>query len=186
GTGGSNSSFGRWQRVGRWSELFHHVIAREAGRLAVDCRLDIAKDERFVSKWSDPSATPPRSLKHPYASNRGTSFALLVSIGRGGAALLAAARQLYGTRRRRVIVKARIVRHGFHSASAVRTHLCYLRREGVTKDGAAARMFDTVSDDADLQTFAERARDDRHHFRFILSPEDATEMADLRAFTRDL
>jgi type IV secretory pathway VirD2 relaxase len=29
-------------------------------------------------------------------------------------------------------------------------------------------------------------RDDRHHFRFIVSPEDAVEMADLKSFTRDL
>ena len=56
----------------------------------------------------------------------------------------------------------------------------------MTKDGAPARMFDAASDDADLRAFAERARDDRHHFRFIVSPEDATEMEDLRAFTRDL
>src|SRR5436190_13557669 len=30
------------------------------------------------------------------------------------------------------------------------------------------------------------AKDDRHHFRFIVSPEDAGEMTDLRAFARDL
>jgi type IV secretory pathway VirD2 relaxase len=107
--------------------------------------------------------------------------------GRGGvAALRAAERRLYGTRARRVIVKARMVRQGFRAAAAVRAHLSYLRREGVTKDGASARMFDAVSDDADLRAFAERAGDDGHHFRFIVSPEDATEMADLRAFTRDL
>ena len=34
--------------------------------------------------------------------------------------------------------------------------------------------------------FAERSKDDRHHFRFIVSPEDAAEMTDLKAFTRDL
>ncbi len=107
--------------------------------------------------------------------------------GRGGvAALRAAERRLYGTRARRVIVKARIVRQGFRAAGAVRAHLSYLRREGVTKDGAAARMFDAVSDDADLRAFAERTGDDRHHFQFIVSPEDAAEMDDLRAFTRDL
>ena len=102
------------------------------------------------------------------------------------AALRAAERRLYGNRARRVIVKARIVRQGFRGTSAVRAHLSYLKREGVTKDGAPARMFDAASDDADLRAFAERARDDRHHFRFIVSPEDATEMEDLRAFTRDL
>src|SRR5260370_29971683 len=107
--------------------------------------------------------------------------------GRGGvAAWRAAERRLYGTRARRVIVKARIVRQGFRAASAVRAHLSYLRREGVTKDGVAARMFDAASEDADLRAFAERASDDRHHFRFIVSPEDASEMEDLRAFTRDL
>jgi type IV secretory pathway VirD2 relaxase len=107
--------------------------------------------------------------------------------GRGGvAAWRAAERRLYGSRARRVIVKARIVRQGFRAAGAVRAHLSYLRREGVTKDDAPARMFDAVSDDADLRAFAERASDDRHHFRFIVSPEDATEMEDLPGFTRDL
>jgi type IV secretory pathway VirD2 relaxase len=107
--------------------------------------------------------------------------------GRGGvAAFRAAGRHLYGDRARRVIVKARIVRQGFRAAGAVRAHLSYLRREGVTKDGAASRMFDAVSDDADLRAFAERTGDDRHHFRFIVSPEDAAEMEDLRAFTRDV
>src|SRR5260370_37589848 len=107
--------------------------------------------------------------------------------GRGGvAAWRAAERRLYGTRARRVIVKARLVRQGFGAAGAVRAHLSYLRREGVTKDGVAARMFDAAAEDADLRAFAERASDDRHHFRFIVSPEDATEMEDLQAFTRDL
>jgi type IV secretory pathway VirD2 relaxase len=47
-------------------------------------------------------------------------------------------------------------------------------------------MFDARSDDADSKAFAERCEDDRHHFRFTVSPEDAAEMADLRAFTREL
>src|SRR5258708_38379320 len=47
-------------------------------------------------------------------------------------------------------------------------------------------MFDASSDRADGAAFAERCRDDRHHFRFIVSPEDAGEMTDLRAFTRDV
>jgi hypothetical protein len=55
------------------------------------------------------------------------------------------------------------------------------RRGGVTRDGAAARMFDATSGEADLRDFAERTRDDRHDFRFIVSPEDAAEMKDLRA-----
>jgi type IV secretory pathway VirD2 relaxase len=60
------------------------------------------------------------------------------------------------------------------------------KREGVTRDRADARMFNARSDDADTRAFAERCEDDRHHFRFTVSPEDATEMKDLRAFTREL
>jgi type IV secretory pathway VirD2 relaxase len=65
-------------------------------------------------------------------------------------------------------------------------HLAYLKREGVTRDGVKARMFDAHGDAADDAAFAGRCRDDRHHFRFIVSPQDAAEMTDLRAFTRDL
>src|SRR6516165_10389521 len=65
-------------------------------------------------------------------------------------------------------------------------HLSYLKRDGVTRDGARGRMFDAGGDDADDKAFTERCGEDRHHFRFIISPEDAGEMSDLRAFTRDL
>jgi len=89
---------------------------------------------------------------------------------------------------RRVVMKARVVRHQgtrFRSAPLPK-HMAYLKRDGVTRDGADARMFDATSDAADEQAFAERTADDRHHFRFIISPEDATELADLRTFTREL
>ncbi len=89
---------------------------------------------------------------------------------------------------RRVVVKARVARHqgrAFRSAP-VSAHVAYLKREGVTRDGEKARMFDAETDRADDAGFAYRTKDDRHHFRFIVSPEDAAEMTDLRAFTRDL
>ncbi len=85
-----------------------------------------------------------------------------------------------------MIVKARVVRRSFRGGGALRAHLNYLKREGVTRDGQAARMFDASSKEIDVKAFAERAEADPHHFRFIVSPEDATEMQDLRAFTRDL
>src|SRR5262245_28046373 len=47
-------------------------------------------------------------------------------------------------------------------------------------------MFDAGSDHVDDLAFAERCEGDRHHFRFIVSPEDAAEMTDLRAFALDL
>jgi type IV secretory pathway VirD2 relaxase len=89
---------------------------------------------------------------------------------------------------RRVVVKARVVRHkgrAFRSAPLT-AHLSYLKRDGVTRSGERAEMFDVRGDSADGAAFAERCEGDRHHFRFIVSPEDASEMTDLRAFTRDL
>jgi type IV secretory pathway VirD2 relaxase len=85
-------------------------------------------------------------------------------------------------------MKARVVRHQgtrFRSAPLPK-HIAYLKRDGVTRDGADARMFDATSNAADEQAFAERTAEDRHHFRFIISPEDAAELADLRSFTREL
>ena len=40
--------------------------------------------------------------------------------------------------------------------------------------------------EADGRAFAERCKDDRHHFRFIVSPDDAGELENLRTFTREL
>lgn len=105
------------------------------------------------------------------------------SFGRGRAAF---ARQRLFHSGRRVVVKARVVRQGGARSAPLSAHLAYLKRDGVTRDGADARLFDADHDQVDDAAFAERCRDDRHHFRFIVSPEDGGELADLRAFTRDL
>jgi len=113
------------------------------------------------------------------ARGRGSQF------GRGRFA--GAARGLARSRRR-VVVKARIVRHRgarFRSAPLTK-HIAYLKREGVTRDGREAGMFSANADGIDDRAFAGRCEEDRHHFRFIVSPEDADRLEDLRAFTRDL
>ncbi|CAM5603240.1 type IV secretory pathway VirD2 relaxase [Aquamicrobium terrae] len=56
----------------------------------------------------------------------------------------------------------------------------------MTRDGEKARLFGPGTENPDGRAFAERCGDDRHHFRFIVSPDDAPDMADLRSFTRDL
>ena len=104
--------------------------------------------------------------------------------GRGVRASVQANRLLTG-RSRGAVIKTRVVRHAARSAPLA-AHLGYLRREGVTRDGKKARLFGPETDDADPKAFAERCEDDRHHFRFIVSPEDAVEMADLKTFTREL
>ncbi|MGY6250860.1 relaxase/mobilization nuclease domain-containing protein [Bosea thiooxidans] len=104
--------------------------------------------------------------------------------GRGQRASIQANRFITA-RSRGAVIKARVVRHNARSAPLA-THLNYLRREGVTRDGEKARLFGPGGDDADPKAFAERCEGDRHHFRFIVSPDDAAEMADLKSFTRDL
>lgn len=95
------------------------------------------------------------------------------------------ANRLITSRSRGAVIKARVVRHTARAAPLAQ-HLNYLRREGVTRDGEKARLFGPETENADASVFAERCQDDRHHFRFIVSPDDALEMADLRSFTRDL
>lgn len=105
--------------------------------------------------------------------------------GRGRRAVAAARFPANG---RRVVVKARVVRHRgmrFRSAPLGR-HIAYLERDGVTRDGRDAAMFDAAGDAGDGGGFAARCEPDRHHFRFIVSPEDAAELGDLRQFTRAL
>jgi len=79
--------------------------------------------------------------------------------GRGRSAALALSLR---TPSRRVVMKARVVRHRgsrFRSAPLAK-HVSYLRRDGVTKDGVDARMFDARSDAVEERAFAERSEAD--------------------------
>jgi type IV secretory pathway VirD2 relaxase len=88
-------------------------------------------------------------------------------------------------RGRGAMVKARVVRQ-MRSPGALRAHIGYLKRDGVTRDGSPGKLFDAAGDDAHGGDFAERCEGDRHHFRFIVSPDDAGELSSLRGFTREL
>jgi type IV secretory pathway VirD2 relaxase len=97
-----------------------------------------------------------------------------------------------------VVVKARVVRLNPQQrggrdpkmrgtmSRAVDAHLRYLERDGVTRDGEQGEAYSALENEVDGKAFVERGREDRHQFRFIVGPEDAAEMADLRGFTRDL
>jgi type IV secretory pathway VirD2 relaxase len=126
--------------------------------------------------------------------------------GRGAKVVASLSRQGGGWQRdsagrfraRRVVVKARVVRlnpqqRGGRApkmrgtmSRAVDAHLRYLERDGVTRDGEPGKAYSGLENEADGKAFVERGREDRHQFRFIVAPEDAAEMADLRGFTRDL
>ncbi len=86
---------------------------------------------------------------------------------------------------RRVIVKSRSVRAAGKSGKAA-AHLRYIQRDGTSRDGERGRLYSATEDRADGDAFLDRGKDDRHQFRFIVSPEDAAEIEDLTGHTRDL
>ena len=108
-------------------------------------------------------------------------------IGRGGSAMRQRrAGHRFGSASRRVVIKTRIVKLKGGGVAAARTHLNYIQRDGVSKENEPGRLYDAVGEDADGKAFLDRSEGDRHQFRFIVSPEDATELEDLKPFVRDL
>lgn len=87
---------------------------------------------------------------------------------------------------RRVIVKASIHKMSANGKAAMRHHLNYIERDGAGEDGREAELYTDKASNLDKAALIERSEDDRHHFRFIVSPEDADQMSDLKSFTRDL
>lgn len=104
-------------------------------------------------------------------------------LGRGHVA----ARMVAGNARgRRVTIKTRLVNLRRAGSRSTGAHLRYIEREGVGRTGEAGQAYAPVNDRADLDAFETRGRPDRHQFRFIVSPEDAESLGDLRSFTRHL
>jgi type IV secretory pathway VirD2 relaxase len=87
---------------------------------------------------------------------------------------------------RRVVIKTRIVRIKAGDVSAVRAHLKYVQRDGVTREGTPGELYDESHDRTDGKAFAERGKGDRHQFRFIVAAEDSAVLGDLKPFVRDL
>lgn len=112
-------------------------------------------------------------------------------VKRGRGATFVRARTLSGGWRhsapgmRRVIVKTRYVQNaGRNGRSAA--HLRYIQRDGTSHDGERGQLYSADEDRADGNAFLDRGADDRHQFRFIVSPEDGADLTDLTAHTRDL
>ncbi len=106
-------------------------------------------------------------------------------LGRGQVAARFAGRSL-GDRSRRVVIKTRLVRLGQAGRRSTETHLRYIARDGVSRNGEKRHAYGPATDQADLKAFEERGGGDRHQFRFIVAPEDAEQLDDLRGYTRDL
>ncbi|MBL1240339.1 MAG: relaxase/mobilization nuclease and DUF3363 domain-containing protein [OCS116 cluster bacterium] len=109
------------------------------------------------------------------------------NMGRGYMVVSSTRNQFRSTaNQRRVVIKSRIVKLAQNGFSKATSHLKYIQRDGVDKNGEAGKIYDAEYDEVDGKSFLEDSRDDRHQFRFIVSPEDAIELEDLKEYTRDL
>jgi type IV secretory pathway VirD2 relaxase len=106
-------------------------------------------------------------------------------LGRGHVAAKFAGQSLTA-RARRVVIKSRLVVFQGRGQQSTQEHEDYVEREGVDRDGGRGQLYGANTDQADSAAFAERSANDRHQFRFIVSPEDATQLDDLKSYTREL
>lgn len=89
-------------------------------------------------------------------------------------------------RRRRVTVKARIVKFAGKGKANAAAHLRYIQREAVSREGERGELYNADHDRTEGKSFLDRAKGDRHQFRFIVAPEDGMEYEELKTFTRNL
>jgi len=130
-----------------------------------------------------------KSLVRKHASGAGGSRRGRVSpYGRGASA---AAHIRVRSAPQRVTVKSRVVRHSRYSgvrgaSGALQNHLGYLGRGGVAEDRGRGVLFDSDGDLSreDIRAFRDRMTEDRHHFRFIVSPEAGSAL-DLKYYARE-
>lgn len=91
--------------------------------------------------------------------------------------------------RQRVIVKALVSRHvgkGAERAAALGKHVAYLGRSGTGVEGARPEFFDRDAEGVRPAVETEGWGQDRHHFRFIISPEHGDRIDDLKGYVREV
>jgi len=142
-------------------------------------------------------------MRSPSGSRRAVSFFETVSKGAKSKIARRGSNQFSGRSARpmafyrRVVIKASIKKMTGHGFASFRKHLDYIQRDGTDERGERAALYGDGLDDADLEegqervaqpikAFAERCKDDRHHFRIIVAPEDSAELQSLTEFTADL
>ena len=141
------------------------------------------------------AATRKRAPRSPWAN--ALTKRPVAELGRGKGALYGLSPPQPGWRR--VIVKARIARHGTSDLAAARAHQHYIMRDGVargagcvsasegtSKERGPGQLYDRAHDIADGGTFLDTQKDDTYQFRLIVAPEDGARMAALKPFIRDL
>lgn len=160
----------------------HFAVSREDDFHVRPGRIGSSKRQRTRSAIAQ--ALTAAQLAGGLLSRQGRLFSPRSStIGRGRVAAVRAGHRMESWTRGAVI-KARVVK--MNMRGSLGAHLSYLQRDGVTRDGERGQLFTADGQEVDHDDFAKRCENDRHHFRFIVSPDDPLEMADLRKFTREL
>ncbi|MBI1302071.1 MAG: DUF3363 domain-containing protein [Alphaproteobacteria bacterium] len=72
------------------------------------------------------------------------------------------------------------------SGANLAAHIGYISRSGAGEGEEKAVLFDALEEGIDGKAFFERSRDDRHHFRVIISPENGSEIEDFREYVREV
>ncbi|HBP5573621.1 relaxase/mobilization nuclease domain-containing protein [Pseudomonas aeruginosa] len=140
-----------------------------------------------VLKQAGKASSGKSSVRHSAAGGSGARAGQRPGsrLGRGHTAARFAGAKLTPMSRR-VTIKTLLVNHQRASPQSLAKHLRYIERDGAGRDGEPGRAYGPQADEANLDAFKERCADDRHHFRFIVSPEDGAELDDLRTYTRHL
>lgn len=148
------------------------------------------RGQGFVSKvlkQAGKASSGKSSVRSPRGTGKGAGAGQRPGsrLGRGHTAARFAGAKLTPLSRR-VTIKTLLVNQRQASPQSLAKHLRYIERDGVGRDGEQGQVYGPQTEEADLDAFKERCADDRHHFRFILSPEDGAELEDLRTYTRHL
>jgi hypothetical protein len=119
---------------------------------------------------------------------KGLSSTMRMSRGVKSGAAKKAGSALPVSTKQRVIVKALVSRHGATAAAkgALKAHVSYLQRDGAGADGAKAEAFTAQEEAIDASAHVAAWADDRHHFRFIISPEHGDQITDMRGYVREV
>ena len=137
--------------------------------------------QKFTTRVLRASRQASAGAGKPLARGRGRG----AEKGRGHVAARLIGGRL-GPRSRRVTVKARLVVRAQSAPGSTAAHLRYIQRDSVTREGERGQAYSADRDVADVGAFEARIEPDRHEFRFIVSPENAAEIGDLRGYTREL
>lgn len=89
-------------------------------------------------------------------------------------------------RQQRVVVKFHVSRHfGKQKASgSLRRHVNYLERKEASLDGQSGIFYSAEETGLDAREHVKAWTQDRHHFRLVISPENAHKLADMTGYVR--